>query len=101
MCGRTCTVSSKAGLYLKVGWAGRPPAEMPATHWEETPSMLAGADSSANKMHNSTRSREEGGNRCKAGAKSGGAPGDAVVIHLAEHTGVAHVHLRGACNVNG
>ncbi len=38
----TCTVSSKAGLYLKVGWAGRPPAEMPAIHWEETPSTLAG-----------------------------------------------------------
>jgi hypothetical protein len=41
-CVRTCTVSSKAGLYLKVGWPGRPPAEMPATHWEETPSMLLG-----------------------------------------------------------
>jgi hypothetical protein len=36
----TWTVSSKAGLYLKVGWAGRPPAERPAIHWEETPSML-------------------------------------------------------------
>ena len=33
-------------------------------------------------------------NWCKAGVKRGGAPGDAVAVHLAEHAGVAHVHLR-------
>ena len=36
----TCTMSSKVGLYLKVGKIGRPPAERPATHCEETPSTL-------------------------------------------------------------
>jgi hypothetical protein len=36
----TCTMSSKVGLYLKVGNVGRPPAERPATHCEETPSTL-------------------------------------------------------------
>ena len=57
-CERTCTVSSKAGLYLKVAWPGRPPAEMPAIHWEETPSMLVAADSCVNTVHNSARKAE-------------------------------------------
>ncbi len=34
-------MSSKAGFYLKVGWAGRPSAVRPAIHWEETPLILA------------------------------------------------------------
>jgi hypothetical protein len=37
--------------------------------------------------------------RCKAGTKSRGAPGNAVGIHLAEHPGVAHVHLQTVTHV--
>jgi hypothetical protein len=134
---RTCTVSSNAGLYLKVGWAGRPPAERPATHWEETPSILARFTLGTSRFKSGANQvRKQVQRTCKAGAssfkrvqsrywparggrtagrvgepssgvvrsadrckefvktRSGGVPGNAVGIHLAELAGIAHVHLQ-------